>query len=323
MARLQACLDAALMNIEFEGEPRMDLRTAFRLVGPNIRRLEYLSIGKHDEELVIGMIKTVLDTLDMRQLERLLRSHHTAEDSTLHSHVLITTYRAPGDAEQEAMRHRISSKTILRLIHAEAIQKNAVELQHMYTIFAASSGLSIPRGWAFEILCHRLFTKKPASNYTFTLTRMKVHQSQLIPDHNDQTDWSVVTRQLVHFSTGQTTQATSSLKSYFVPSQGNNPTFDSFLHMETPPRLVGLQMTIASKHSIKKSGLDQLRRRQLPGESNPWMIYIIPQGHSIQLPHLNKSPFNQFTFFACEVEVGNNDWEEADNETDEDSEPEE
>ncbi|KAF7294744.1 SET domain-containing protein [Mycena indigotica] len=308
---LQACLDQLPPSV---AEPRMDLRTALRLVPPNIQLLKSLSTGEHNEATIIAAIQEAVKNVNPSRLRLLMLSMHQADESF---NSLTTVYRDPCSAAQDFMNHRLSSKTMLRLVHDHAVRENVSAVQSMYTSFAADGKPGIPGGWAFEMLCHRLFTQPPPSpNNTVTLIQMQVHGTELVPDDKNRMEWSITPRQLVTLLPGESTLKSTFLSDYFVPSRGNTPTFDAFVHSEDPPRLVGFQMTIAPRHSINKSGLVILQQHQLPDETDPWLIYVVPQGHTVRLPFSDKSPFNEFTYFMCEVDVGDRDWGEAEDDTD-------
>ncbi|KAF7301134.1 hypothetical protein MIND_00677800 [Mycena indigotica] len=291
---------------ELPQQSDMTFEAAFGLAGPNIHTLTELQYGMITEVQVIRDIRLGFSNLHDNDLDNLLFSSSTP-DLKLLSHSLISINRSETgmrtERGQDAMVHQVP-KTVLRLLHTHLAQRQLGYLHRMYKLFAGSSQLSVPRAWCFETLCHRLFaTSSP--NTVVKLFSMAVAGAELEPKFSPQSlEWPMAQRSMQTFVASETPKHTSNIDCYYIPIEANNPTFDSMVHLSNPSRLVGLQMTMSATHSLNQSGLERLRERRLPDEEL-WLVYVIPEGQTISVPYTDTSPFNQFKYFCCPVDVGN------------------
>ncbi|KZV87274.1 hypothetical protein EXIGLDRAFT_723949 [Exidia glandulosa HHB12029] len=76
---------------------------------------------------------------------------------------------------------------------------------------------------------------------------------------------------------------TATPQTYYIPAATNNPTFDAFIFPDsTGQSAIAFQMTLATSHTLKKSGLALLAQR-LESATDKQFIFVVPQGRSFSL----------------------------------------
>lgn len=278
------------------------------MVGPNLRFLTRLINEVDAIDDTVELMTQAVALCSPTDVIMLLDSHYQEPIPSLLSHSLVITRRKPRPNDkrknhtvQDLMEHRIHSPLTLRLLLASYSEGRVVELRKLCDLFTGGSMLSVPRGWAFESLGHHhIWTR---GNDHLPLVPMTFEDGYLrngvaIP-HNLQVGSRVI--QTFTVSTG--VQNTSSLDAYYIPTEGNNPTFDSFLHTST--HMIGFQMTVGREHSLNAIGLNRLIDRARP-DAEYQFVFVIPEGQDIEVPSPTptRSPFKHFDYFTLEISCG-------------------
>jgi len=92
---------------------------------------------------------------------------------------------------------------------------------------------------------------------------------------------------------------TSDPTKYYVPNEKNNATFDAFCRSNGNG--IGLQMTLATTHSVAPSGLNLLQRRLSANVkmNDYYFVFVIPKGQKFECV----APQSQFGFTFCTLEL--------------------
>ncbi|KAJ7134645.1 hypothetical protein C8R44DRAFT_870254 [Mycena epipterygia] len=295
--------------------------------GPNIRDLLPV-IYESDDALQISVdmhIKKISEELQ-RLGKDSLKLLFTYPDTipSVFSHTLVHTYGvSSGKAFRDDIQHRIRSPLILRLVLQLVQLKQLSDLREMYDVFSASSNLAVSRGWAFEILCH----EKLCGIGVISLHPMVKQGGKLRMVDSDSssvaTDITIGPREVHIYTASARLEATTSTSRYYIPAEGNNPTFDSFIPGEDS---LAFQMFIARKHSLKRKGMDMVRKRLRAFDGNrDWktnkikFVFVIPVGSvfEVDAPTWN---LKDVEFYTLELDVGDNykKFDEAEEHSEED-----
>lgn len=182
-----------------------------------------------------------------------------------------------------------------------------VELTHLLEIFAKIPQARGSAGWLWEHWIHAEMMK----GGEFTLQRIYCH----VPTKEtrrtvlmDQKEAVSTTVQIsippltpLFFNDDQDTSPDTS--TYFLPTKTTNAAFDAFLFHHDQG--IGLQITIASTHSLNEDGLKNLRKRLLGPdneEGTPWLVAIIPKGQRFRYtPTPGTNDLQRFHFFKMEI----------------------
>lgn len=195
------------------------------------------------------------------------------------------------------MEHRIYSPLTLRLLMASLSQGRLDELRILCDLFTAGTFFSVPRGWAFESLAHHhIFTQ---GNNPLVLVPMISNLKTLTKGAASPKNVLIGTR-AIEISAPTDAWNTSSLTKYYIPTEGNHPTFDSFIH--TADHIVGFQMTVGRRRTLSPIGLQRLVDRAHPGAER-WFVFVIPKGQDITIPKslTEKGLVNSFKYFTHEI----------------------
>jgi len=88
-----------------------------------------------------------------------------------------------------------------------------------------------------------------------------------------------------------------------MPNKKNNAAFDSYFFNQDVG--IGLQVTIASTHSLDGDGLKNLRARLKnpnDGVAKSWLVAVIPKGQAFRYtPGPSKYALKRFYFFTLEL----------------------
>ncbi|KAJ7081301.1 hypothetical protein B0H15DRAFT_854525 [Mycena belliarum] len=237
-----------------------------------------------------------------------------------YSHSLIHTYGVYAkDPARMKVRHRIRSTLILKLLLKAYQSSRLRQPSRMNDLFTSSSLSSVSRGWVFEILCH----EKLCIATTLAIVPLiasDVKPTCLVRDPNAvPTSVPVGKRDLEIYSSGSIVSSTASPKAYYVPAEGNNPTFDAFLHVPGEPG-VGFQMFIERSRSVKRRGMALLRKRLAAfptAKDDLRFVFVVPSGSDFHIDVGGK--FRGVKFFMLEVEITQHTgFEDGDGDDDED-----
>jgi len=97
---------------------------------------------------------------------------------------------------------------------------------------------------------------------------------------------------------------------YYVPNEKNNATFDAFCRSKG--KGIGLQMTLATTHSVAPSGLNLLKKRLSANmkTNDCYFVFVIPKDQMFECV----APQSQsgFTFYILELDDGKYYWSPLD-----------
>lgn len=283
--------------------------------GPNIREL-LPAINQADDDLLqkrvdgyIGRISQALENLDHKSIEQLFkyRDAISSSSSAQFTHTLVHTYGcASGIPYVDEVQNRIRSPLILRLLLRLMQLRRLSTLREMHQVLSAASHLAVSRGWAFEILCHEKLCKIES----FVINPMVKKGHTLIPDTGNGINITMGPRRLEIYSVSTRVEQTTCSRCYYVPAEGNNPTFDAFA---PGPESMAFQMFIARKHSFKKKGADMVRKRLQAFDtkrdfqiSKVKFVFVVPSGTSFQVeaPNWRDKTLSEIDFYVLELDIG-------------------
>ncbi|KAJ7743821.1 hypothetical protein B0H16DRAFT_1560710 [Mycena metata] len=301
-----------LTDIKFEESDYLRrVRPLLNVFGPNLRKL-MPALLQHDPKkeyslinLHIARIISHIQGLPTTELFRLFQQPDQV--SNAFSHTLIHTYRSPSSAKFDHLpRHRIRSPLILRLVLKASQFDKLARMRYMSDLFTASSSLAVSRGWVFECLCHA----KICAMDTLSLLPMTRKGNKLTRNsEGSPLNIPIGERRLVLYTSHSTVQSTADLEAYYVPAEGNNATFDAFIH-GSPGNSLGFQMFVAKSHDVKKKGMTSLRKWLKYDAARDWkatpikFIFVVPQDSDVvvELPGPGYA-FTDIEFFVLEMQI--------------------
>ena len=151
-------------------------------------------------------------------------------------------------------------------------------------------------GWLWERLCHKQISK----GGVFILREMVPEGEYLMP--SDRTiPIDISQREPRFYSSQDLSSSTSRFSHYFIPTAGNNPTFDAFLHHERAS--LGFQMTLAKDHTLKPKGLRLLYERLGEGRNKIGFVFVIRKGAPFKTKKPSAIQMKRFQFFILQLPI--------------------
>ncbi|KAJ6475815.1 hypothetical protein C8R47DRAFT_1142546 [Mycena vitilis] len=269
------------------------LQRVTRKWGRNIRAvLDVLRQGaKEYEQEFIDRVGELGDD----QVQQLATS--PAEATINHTHAIISTLRAEGyptssDSgylKRDRMAHSITSRHLWRtLIHRRAIIAH-VKMRELYTLLECDSGLSSYRGIVFESFSHAQLAKLRPS--------IKVRTAD-----NAVKTLAYDSKNAVSYSSSSPPESTKDEGHYYIPTESNNPGFDSYA--VTRDTNIVFQMTVGRKTGISSKAKPILTRR-LPTRNHSYFVFVVPKGHSFDIPAMSAQWRAAFEFCVLEIDCDN------------------
>jgi len=108
-----------------------------------------------------------------------------------------------------------------------------------------------------------------------------------------------------------TLKSTADPTKYDIPNEkNNNATFDAFCRSKG--KGIGLQMTLATTHSVASSGLNVLKKRLSANATTNdyYLVFVIPKGQMFEC--VAPQPQSVFTFYILELDDGKYYWSPLD-----------
>ncbi|KAJ7074115.1 hypothetical protein C8F01DRAFT_1099288 [Mycena amicta] len=298
---------AKLKNISLKSFPHR-MRLLLNVYGPNLLSIVPLFSKENDEvdEHIQSQIADVklhlLQLVNTDLLQTLFQSPERIVSKT--THTLAVAYGVPsGQLNSQDVCHRIRSPLILRLLLQMASSAKIPKLRQMYSILSSSSPLSVSRGWTFEVLAHELISVKteielhPVSKQNGYLRKDKSGHSISVP---------IGSRSIEIYTSGRRFDSTISTDTYYIPAEGNNPTFDAFIPGEEN---LALQMSVGRRHGFAEEGADMVRKRlQAFDEDRDWeanpmkFVFVVPKGPSFEVK-APKRDLKDLTFWILELDI--------------------
>ncbi|KAJ7706098.1 hypothetical protein B0H17DRAFT_1125876 [Mycena rosella] len=265
--------------------------------GPSLRLI--LPICNEEQDTFQGLLEIHLTSIQdhvrslasSRSLDKLFTSPDTLTEEFSHS--LVHTYgREGGQLHSQEVRHRIRSPLVLRII-LQLIQTNKLrELRDIYELFRSSSYLAVSRGWAFEILAH----ERICSMTTLSLYPVAAQGLYLKKVTNGTPITVTIGQRSLHiFTRLSRLETTTRIDRYYVPAEGNNPTFDAF-----------------------PQGTTMVRRRLRASDPNrDWetnkmkFVFVVPLGTEFQV-EAPKTALKDLEFWSLELDMANANYQKFD-----------
>lgn len=260
--------------------------------GPSLRLL--LPLCNQDEDrLETQIARHMTDIKDhLRSLSADNRLEHLFSDakalSEEFSHTLVLIYGVPsGKLLSDLLHHRIRSPLILRLVLQLLQSKDLGKLRSMYHLFQASSRLSVPRGWAFEVLAHEIICQMTVLSI-YPVTK----QGGWLKRANNCAPTTISTgqRTLSIYTAGSRLETTTSSDCYYVPAEGKNPTFDSFIPGDPGDDCIAFQIFSGRSRTFKAVGANMVRQRlRASDEDRDWIrnkmkfVFVVSKGHDFKV----------------------------------------
>ncbi|KAJ7781889.1 hypothetical protein DFH07DRAFT_764900 [Mycena maculata] len=225
------------------------LRLLLNVYGPDLCQFIRL-FTLEDEKLEVSIPAQIaslkghlVDLLDQNKLQSLFSAPGMIVGEATHN--LVVTYGIQsGQPSSQEMCHWIRSPLILCLVVQMARAAKITKLRSMYSLFSSSSSLSVSRGWALEVLAHELISGmteivlSPVSQENGHLQQTVTGTPISVP---------IGSRTIKIYTSGSRPDTTISPDAYYVPAEGNNPTFDAFIPGEAS---IAFQMFISRKHWV-------------------------------------------------------------------------
>jgi hypothetical protein len=294
-------------DIEFNVDRH--LRRLLDIFGPNIRDMMAALNNPSDDrvehaiQVHISDIRAFLTGLGDAQLKLLFTTPDDLPGPF--SHTLIHTYGTPSASGFDMVKHRIRSPLILRLVLESSQKSRLTPLREMYNLFSASSHLAVSRGWVFEVLAHA----KICSTTKLTLQPLVEERHHFKRDENGTSvDVFIGERLLEIYSQKSQRDTTISNGHYYVPAEGNNPTFDAFLPGDLS---LVFQMFIGRTHGFKQKGVGMFRKRIRAFDKNRnWeeskikFVFVVPVGYEFRVDAPAR-PLKDVEFYLLELQLEN------------------
>ncbi|KAJ3511278.1 hypothetical protein NLJ89_g4195 [Agrocybe chaxingu] len=292
----------ALMSLRFPDCVRSRVEAAMATYGGNSRTIVEVFEFSNGVSLQEVRIKNSLQSLSFSQLEQLIRDPHDGDKNITHALIQSTSSRPPpqiGDPRYLApdmMVHSFASRYIWKLVYQRFMDSSLQEMRRLFVSLAGLTSAGATRGWIFEAWCHDRLCQ---AEIALELTEMVRDSSSLAKGVNTRSLLFGQKRKFKIFPTSTRIADTKDTSKYYVPQKGNNPTFDSFLHISDEVG-IGFQMTISSDHTLEPKGLRILAQRL--GTNEHLFVFVIPTGHSFRCKNPPKHWMSKFKFYTLEVD---------------------
>ena len=163
----------------------------------------------------------------------------------------------------------------------------------MLDLFRRVPGTASSAGWLWESLCHTKFRE----GGTFTLKKMTATARGVLVPSDEIVSISFTRLEPHVFNSKDLLSATRDPTKYFIPFSGSNPAFDSFFRNESIG--VGLQMTLASHHTLNRDGLRMLYGRLgMESAYERWFVFIIRKGSVFKCQKPSVLQMKRFKFLV-------------------------
>ena len=280
------------------------VREAILNYGYNICSL--IQVLKSGPDTLKAEIASKINPNEPATLGNLLK--HDIENATNVSSSLFVSgcfeQPAPGTDKYlggDVLHSAIASPTVWRLLLEIRGRKVYWEQPHILDLFRRVPETASSAGWLWESICHDIISR----GGNFTLRAMDEADKALVP--SDRTDILRLKKlEPLYFKSKDTFKSTCDLRNYFVPTYGNNPTFDSFLHLQSVG--VGFQMTLERNHTLDSNGLRMLHGRLGVHDNanepsrEKWFVFVIRKGSSFRCAKPSRGQMRRFKFFTLALE---------------------
>jgi len=274
------------------------IKSAIGDYGNNMRSI--LQVLRSGRQAVDNRIEAKLASLDLAAVKRMLEADIDAQTS----HTLITSLciQQPDPSDSSYTESDPVSRTFAGAVVYRALLRRYGAEFHRTIRFTASlygriGGAASARGGMWEMWCHEEIPKLRRLD----LIRMVHRKGKLVQGEDTR---SISIGSLTHqiYTIKDTLKFTVDSTKYYVPNEKNNATFDAFCRSKEEG--IGLQMTLATTHSVAPSGLNILNKRLSANVKTKdyCFVFVIPKGQKFECV----APRSQsvFTFYTLELDDG-------------------
>lgn len=222
------------------------------------------------------------------------------------THSLIMSFASPRAVDatdptyfrSDELTHSVANGHIWRLLLASFTHHEHLKTGHMILSFTSIPQASATADWLFETWAHRELSQGGERKlYPMQEVGQKLQRTT---DETQALTISLPTLNPQVYISKDKKSPTQGSDMYYIPSDANNPTFDSFLRHE--PYGIGFQMTVGSTHSLVSAGLKELGRRIADCDKR-FFVFVIPSGQSFSCPAPAKSTsVPTFHYFTLELD---------------------
>ncbi|KIK50393.1 hypothetical protein GYMLUDRAFT_987794 [Collybiopsis luxurians FD-317 M1] len=241
-------------------------------------------VNKFNVDELHWELKSFIDALSIATLRGYIANPDSATIEI--SHRCIETFSLPDHPNR--LLHRLRSRTVLRVFYGALALKDLQERQQLYHLFQSGAQLSVSQGYLFEVMADDLLSQG--------------FQGMLEPEDGsnvEQLDLDYLTIQL--FSNASDPNSTTEEDKFYIPVQGNNPTYDAFCYKDGCG--IAMQHTISKKHPHNLKGLRDLNKQfNTAGMKKKWFIFVIPKGTQFKYPPLPACRAG-WKYFTLELDV--------------------
>ncbi|CAA7261979.1 unnamed protein product [Cyclocybe aegerita] len=293
----------ALVSLESPHCLREEVEAAMLMYGSNSRTIADIFQDPDGDLLQETKIAQSLDRLSLSQLEELIRKPDDGDKQITHALIQSASSRPPpqeGDRRYlatDTMVHSIASPYIWKLLYKKFMDSSLQEIRRLFVSLAGMTSSNAMRGWLFEAWSHDRLCQ---GEFAFTLTEMVKISSRLVRGQNTRQLPLGPKREFEIYPSSTKFANTKDGDKYYVPQEGNNPTFDSFIRVSHQLG-IGFQMTISPTHALKVKGLELLSKRIDTKER--MFVFVIPTGHTFDCETSTRW-MNKFKFYILEVDFG-------------------
>ena len=249
-----------------------EVQVAFRRYGCNMRTLYEVLVRKEDDTIMEDLSER-LRKYGLGQLHGMLVSGDQLSSHTSHSIVTTICEDQPQPEQDEYTRndrgtHVIAGPAVwdaLFEVHSHSVYRESKKWFNLFKRIPETSSLA---GWQWEVYCHGRIHR----GGSYTLVQMEPDGENLVPsEHEIQTiDIEPLIPQTVKIA--NSSDFTCEPGVYYIPSAKDNPTFDSFFLSEK--KLIVIQITVSTSHSLKAAGLAMLKRL-LPAGYELYHVFVV------------------------------------------------
>ncbi|KAI3614906.1 hypothetical protein WG66_016768 [Moniliophthora roreri] len=240
-------------------------------------------------------------------------SRNPSSSPLCYTHSIVTTkadgeFPAPDDVcytESDTMLHFVTSQYICRAFLQTVVLKK-VQLEQFYFLLNCATNLGSTKGIVFENLAHQIVLNKK----DLVMYRLFVKDGCLVKTGSpiNASFFGTHPPNVSLYSFNTATTETRKPLVYNIPTESNNPTFDSYTIVpedvsEDGAHGTAFQMTVGRDHSLKTKGLKVLMARFGPlqnGRKHDF-VFVVPYGSEPKLPASTKAWANKFDFYILEI----------------------
>ncbi|KAK7036602.1 hypothetical protein VNI00_011535 [Paramarasmius palmivorus] len=286
---------------------RANVDAAIAKWGRDIRKIQKaLTDGEGSLE---NTVKTALDRMTLDDLHIL--SKNPSASPLCFSHGLIATAAQTLDrscpTDSDIMVHFITSPYICRTFLQAIVLIKKVKLEEFFFMLRCDTSLGATRGIVFENLAHEAIINRGK----FEVRPVDLRSGHVVESGSKFNSLTNLLRESdlspSLYSQHTRVAETRSPSCYYIPTESNNPTFDSFM-VSHNNRCIAFQMTVGRNHTLKEKGLNILMKRfgKVVGGGKHQFVFVVPQGSEFRFPPLPGGSWDQeFEFYILQLSVGN------------------